>query len=318
MHSPFLSRNAWSAVLSEAGLSSQIAFPSQNRSGSDYALLICQKPLLERSRDENFDGVFWFQNSDGKAELQSFEDWLSAARSAQGELEKLDASLERSSARFCCIVSLDPKTAKSRRSRVESLVAEEFIAARAAMGPVQWIRLVWDALLDHPQSVRDSEAVLKISIGSGAANSYVALTRGSLPEAIPEVKVRGSERVVTRLNARPQLRTPFLAPSSQKEQGVARIWEEILGIQGVGADDNFFELGGESLLATQLTTRIREQYGVQLPLKELFLEPTIAGLCKMLEQHAVEGDGRRDEIVASPRQVRRVKRSSDGLVTVER
>jgi acyl transferase domain-containing protein len=67
------------------------------------------------------------------------------------------------------------------------------------------------------------------------------------------------------------------APTTEREQGLARLWEEALGIDAVGVDDNFFELGGHSLLLTKVATRARKQLGITLPLARLFEVPTIAG-----------------------------------------
>ncbi len=77
---------------------------------------------------------------------------------------------------------------------------------------------------------------------------------------------------------RPELSSPYVAPKDETEQKVAEMWAELLGIKQIGAADNFFELGGHSLLATQLISRVREVFKVEMPLRTLFENPTIAGL----------------------------------------
>ena len=60
------------------------------------------------------------------------------------------------------------------------------------------------------------------------------------------------------LGRRPALAMAFRAPDGEMQLRIAAVWEELLGIEGIGADDNFFELGGHSLLAvTQIAARLR-------------------------------------------------------------
>ena len=58
------------------------------------------------------------------------------------------------------------------------------------------------------------------------------------------------------------------------EAAIGQLWRELLGIDRVDASSNFFALGGDSLLATQLMSRIRTQHGVELPLRTIFEAPT--------------------------------------------
>jgi amino acid adenylation domain-containing protein len=70
----------------------------------------------------------------------------------------------------------------------------------------------------------------------------------------------------------------FVAPRSSLEQDLADIWCRLLRVERVGICDNFFELGGHSLLLTQLSTRIRDKFGVDVPMRILFDSPTIEGI----------------------------------------
>lgn len=82
-----------------------------------------------------------------------------------------------------------------------------------------------------------------------------------------------------------------VAPRTPAEEAVAAIWAEVLGRGEVGVETSFFDLGGHSLLATQVAARINEVFNVELPLRQLFEEPTVAELARTLErlQWAVAG-----------------------------
>ncbi|RLU03559.1 MAG: amino acid adenylation domain-containing protein, partial [Ketobacter sp.] len=75
----------------------------------------------------------------------------------------------------------------------------------------------------------------------------------------------------------------FVAPRNDNERKMAAIWCNVLKLEAVGVTNNFFELGGHSLLATQCISRIREEFGVDLPVKLLFTMPTIEALCLQLD-----------------------------------
>ena len=74
-----------------------------------------------------------------------------------------------------------------------------------------------------------------------------------------------------------------VAPRGPVEEAVASVWGTVLGLDRVGAHDGFFDIGGHSLLATQVVSRLREAFGVEIPLRALFEAPTVAGLAERIE-----------------------------------
>jgi amino acid adenylation domain-containing protein len=74
------------------------------------------------------------------------------------------------------------------------------------------------------------------------------------------------------------------APRSASEEILEGIWCEVLGIARAAAGDNFFDLGGHSLLGTQVVSRARERFRVELPLRALFENPTLSGLARRIEE----------------------------------
>ncbi|MET7889065.1 amino acid adenylation domain-containing protein [Streptomyces avermitilis] len=72
-------------------------------------------------------------------------------------------------------------------------------------------------------------------------------------------------------------------PAGELETGIARIFEDVLGLSRVGADDDFFHLGGHSLLATRIVLRVNQEFGTDISLRTLFENPTVASLAGWLD-----------------------------------
>ena len=75
----------------------------------------------------------------------------------------------------------------------------------------------------------------------------------------------------------------YVPPETPGEMLIASVFEQLLGKPGVGADDDFFARGGDSLLATRMLARLRQQTGRQLSLRCVFEAPTPRGLALRLE-----------------------------------
>ena len=88
--------------------------------------------------------------------------------------------------------------------------------------------------------------------------------------------------------ASPGPAAPDAEPTSAAEVAIAKIWMDVLRLPSVARDRNFFDLGGHSLLAMQAMTRIREAFGIDLPLTHLFDHPTIEALALAVEARLME------------------------------
>ncbi len=81
------------------------------------------------------------------------------------------------------------------------------------------------------------------------------------------------------------LRTPV-------EEIVAEIWASVLKLDRIGTNESFFELGGHSLLATRVVSRIRESFGIDVPLRAMFDGPTVEDLSRTIENLQRSKEGR--------------------------
>lgn len=83
---------------------------------------------------------------------------------------------------------------------------------------------------------------------------------------------------------RPELIQQFIAPRTQIEQQLAKIWTQILRLENIGIQDNFFDLGGTSVIAVQLFAQIENIFNKTLPLATLLQAGTIEQLASVIEQ----------------------------------
>ncbi len=174
------------------------------------------------------------------------------------------------------------------------------------------------ALLRHPQvgqavvmargAGADRRLVAYLVPRDAAAPSAPAELRAALLQALPEYMVPTAFVTLAALplnangkvdrralpEAGQEMEKGYLAPRTPVEELLAAMWSDLLGRQRVGIEDSFFELGGHSLLATQVVGRVRSLLGIEISLRQLFAEPTVAGLA------AAIGAARRSPTSAAP------------------
>jgi acyl-CoA synthetase (AMP-forming)/AMP-acid ligase II/acyl carrier protein len=168
------------------------------------------------------------------------------------------------------------------------------------------LREIDEALLEHPQITQAAAFALPhLSLGEQIAAAVIASDKSQVTESslreylssrLAEFKIPSRiwfvdqlPRTATGKIRRDQLAENFIqeqdAPASagnRIEATVAEIYAEVLGVQAVGARDNFFALGGDSLRATQVLSRVRRAFEVNLPIATIFMKPTVVELAQSI------------------------------------
>ena len=122
-----------------------------------------------------------------------------------------------------------------------------------------------------------------------------------LLEPIAEAEQK-QESAASALHQRPELKSEYVAPSTEAEKILAAIWSKLLGIGQIGIHDNFFELGGDSVVSIQIIAKAN-QAGLKLTPKQVFEHQTIAELvspCRPTQASKMEEDIETGEMPLTP------------------
>ncbi|MFJ1767393.1 amino acid adenylation domain-containing protein [Amycolatopsis sp. NPDC088138] len=152
----------------------------------------------------------------------------------------------------------------------------------------------------------------------GGISGVVEFSRDLFTYDTARALAQGSVRLLRAVTAQPgcHLSEIVLEPDSHTEQpyasraeieqGLADLWTDLLDVPVDSADASFWELGGHSLLGVTLIARIRERFGVRLPLRDLFRQPHLGRLAEFIGAAktedaaiAVRGDKRPEPAVSS-------------------
>jgi len=337
---PFLSAADWSALLEQQGFVEVRSYPQANPE-SDYSIVIGREagclegadlsklenlaaavavvhpeengPLIHRaviedatSRFGRLDGVICAMSSPGSDEGAAWNHTQEALRTAS-------QALEGQALDFALVVH--PRSATTPAEAGTARACAAFAAASHSNGGQRWTSLAWDGTGvggDAGAVECFRQALARPDLANLVSDGRAATARGA--SAAKPVSDPTAASATTTFHQRPPLETPYVAPRNPAEEAIARIWSEVLGIERIGIDDNFFDLGGESLMATQLAGRLRQHFGRELALRDLFAEPTVSGVAKQIgREAAVQLD--EPEIVPVSRADRRAVRSQ-GVISV--
>jgi len=146
--------------------------------------------------------------------------------------------------------------------------------------------------------------------------SQVVVTKRNIPQFIEEYLNTKSEtkqkleqnQVSKSIHSRPNLANAYVAPRNDMEEQIAKVLEELIGIEKVGSYDNFFEIGGHSLLATQVNSRLKEMFQIDISMEEFFDAPTVAGISEKIKGYQLAGNQvKAQKIISVSREAYRVK-----------
>ena len=188
-----------------------------------------------------------------------------------------------------------------------NLFMDAFAYQQSQAAPVPWISVNWDGWQVRethergmPRGAAQGELAISAQEGVEAFRRMLALdgaaqivvSTADLQARIEQwVKLAPARASAPEqqdgglaLHPRPHLRSSYVAPGNAVEQTIVEVWQELLGIEGVGVHDDFFELGGHSLLATQVLSRMRDRFQVEIPLRSVFERPTAASLALVVAE----------------------------------
>lgn len=93
---------------------------------------------------------------------------------------------------------------------------------------------------------------------------------------------------------RPDVGADYVPPRTKTEERLVEIMSSVLRVDKVGIYDNFFDLGGHSMLGTQIIAQVQEEFQVELPLRALFENPTVAGMAVAIAEEQTAGQSEED------------------------
>ncbi len=217
-----------------------------------------QNPLRDDPADRWYHtGDLGLCRADGTLEIKGRLDDQVKIRGVRVEPREVEAVLEQHPAVSAACVAVTDRGPGDAR-----LVA--YVEARAAVGDDE----LFSYLMDRLPAAMIPAALVRLDSLPLSANGKVDRSALLAPEHWRREHAAG-----------------YVAPRGMLQEQLAAIWEDVLTRKQIGVHDNFFDLGGHSVLATQLVSRVRQNFDVELPLQAVFMNPTIERMALHLLEH---------------------------------
>jgi len=154
----------------------------------------------------------------------------------------------------------------------------------------------WHSYEDSAFVILEAEKK-KNSDESLTANALKYYLGQRLPEYMIPEKIVFASRIPLTKNGKPDRQalldmvntddlSDLTPPSTETEKKLAVMWQDILHVDEVGVEQSFFRAGGDSLLATHLLTKVRQEFNVEFTLKEMYGEPTLGAIAALIDEKA--------------------------------
>ncbi|MFN7960162.1 MAG: SDR family oxidoreductase [Thermoanaerobaculia bacterium] len=255
-----------------------------------------------RERFGELSGVFFAAGLSRSATPLAELDPLECERQLEAKvvgLPQLERALAATRPSFCCVLSSLSAVlggwgafAHAAAHRFLDAFVERRLGSRDH-GPRSWLVVDLDAwrfgASAEARPGRGTLADLAMTPDEGVEALHLALARGAgrslVSTADLEARLARAHAAPASTGAIEKSPRPAAAEAfSPTEAAVAEIWQRLLGLDSVRRDDDFFALGGHSLVGIQVVARLRELFGVELPVAQLFRAPTLGRLAELVDQ----------------------------------
>ncbi|MER0239557.1 beta-ketoacyl synthase N-terminal-like domain-containing protein [Fulvimarina sp. MAC8] len=261
------------------------------------------------------DGVFLSltqSNEESAALITDLDEryWAYNRATKLAPLRALDEALGRMKVGFCCVQSSLATMAGGLGLAAYAgtyRALEQFVARKNRSAGVPWFSIGYPLIGDSEPAVESTRNAFAVT-----PDAAWDMTRRIIDVGyIGQIAIAGADILAEQTRAaygvkeagrpegtrqRPEMSVPYLAPQNPAEAAIVEIFEDLLGLQGIGVNDGFYELGGHSLLAIRALAKLREAFPVEIEMRELLFDnPTASGIAAAVEARSGTSDGQ-DEL----------------------